>query len=227
MAEVPNKAQATKAAKEEQLAGEIRCRKIQLECAETSISKLGQELRSTRRKVPELEKFRSHLAGFYSEIDKLAKGKSLVAATDMIVEGVNSIVCDVKALIDGDIYVDRLKEFVPAGENPVYPDILIVARTIQQATVRFKDTLDLRGNRIATVIREAETIKIALEIFIEEEKGYVADKDDVEGSMEKATDSWFKTNEEGEGPFFDFERLDGIDLGKHLTVILTPNDAQE
>lgn len=120
MAEVPTKAQAAKAAKEEQLAAEIRCRKVQLECADASISKLQQGLQSTRAKVPELGRFISHLAAFYEEVDKLAKGKSLFPATDMIVEGTNSIICDAKALIDGDVYVERLKEFVAAGDNPVY-----------------------------------------------------------------------------------------------------------
>ena len=96
MAEVPTKAQAAKAAKEEQLAGEIRRRTMQLECTETATSELRQELQATRAKVPELDRFISHLAGFYDEVDKLAKGKSLVEATDMIVEGANNIIRDAK-----------------------------------------------------------------------------------------------------------------------------------
>lgn len=145
----------------------------------------------------------------------------------MIVEGTNSIIRDAKALIDGDVYVGRLKEFVAAGDNPVYPDILMVARTIQQATVRFQGTLQTRRNRLATVIREAETIKCALEFFIEDGEGYVSSKEDVETSVDKPTDSWFELNEDGDGPFFDFDRLDGLDLNKHLTIILTTGDAQE
>lgn len=227
MAEVPTKAQAAKAAKEEQLAGEIRCRKVQLECTETAISTLRQELQATRAKVPELDRFISHLAGFYDEVDKLAKGKSLVEATDMIVEGANSIIRDAKALIDGDVYIDRLKEFVPAGENPVYPDVLMAARIIQQATDRFKGTLQVRRNKIATVIREAETIKWALEIFIEEDQGNIASKEDVEANMDKPMDSWFEFDEDEQGPFFDFERLDGLDIGKYLTTIISGSDAQE
>jgi hypothetical protein len=228
MAEVPTKAQAAKAAKQEQLSGEIRCRQLQLECTETAISKLRQEQQVTRAKGPELDQFVSHLAGFYDEIDKLAKGKSLVEATDMIVEGANSIVRDAKALIDGDVYIDRLKEFVPAGENPVYPDVLMVARIIQQATARFRETLQSRGNKIFTLLREAETIKCALEIFIDDgDPGYVASKEDVEGHIGKPTESWFEFAEDEEGPFFDFERLDGLDIGKYLTTILAASNAQE
>jgi hypothetical protein len=45
--------------------------------------------------------------------------------------------------------------------------------------------------------------------------------------MDNASDSWFEIDEDEERPFFDFKRLDGIDLGKYLTTILTTSDAQE
>ncbi len=148
----------------------------------------------------------------------------------MIVEGTNSIIRDAKALIDGDVYIDRLKEFVPAGENPVYPDVCSwFARIIQQATTRFKGTLQSRRKQdFHYNFREAETIKCALEIFIDDEDpGYVASKEDVAGNIEKPTDSWFEFDEGEEGSFFNFERLDSLDIGKYLTAILAAGNAQE
>ncbi len=72
MAEVPAKAQAARAAKEEQLAGEIRCRKVQLECTETAISKLKQELQaSPGQRSQSLTSLSATSEGFYDEIDKL------------------------------------------------------------------------------------------------------------------------------------------------------------
>jgi hypothetical protein len=139
----------------------------------------------------------------------------------------NSIIRDAKALIDGDVYVERLKEFVPAGENPVYPDILVVARTIQQATVRFRTTIQARINKLGGVIEEGETIKCALEFFIDGDEGYIPDKDDIETSVDRPPIEWFEYDSEGGGPFFNFGRLDGLDVGKYLTTFLAGSDAQE
>jgi len=52
-------------------------------------------------------------------------------ATPLIVEQVNDIIRDAKSIIEGDPYLDRVKEFVPAGNNPTYPDVLLVARSVQ------------------------------------------------------------------------------------------------
>jgi hypothetical protein len=134
---LPIKASAKKASEAERLALAIRNRKEQLERVSSAMSRLNEERQALRAKAAEHATFVSHLDGFYKEVDKLAKGKALFPATDMIVEGTNSIIRDAKDIIDGDVYVDRLKEFVPAGDNPVYPDILMAARTIQQAATRF------------------------------------------------------------------------------------------
>ena len=110
----------------------------------------------------------------------------------------------------------------------MYPDILMSTRTIRRANTRFTATLQIRKKRLAIAIREAETIKTALEYFIEDE-GYVASKEEVD----KPTESWFvdvddiDDDDERVGPFFDFKRLDTLDLGGHLTAILTAVDAPE
>ncbi len=101
---------------------------------------------------------------------------------------------------------------------------------IQQAATRFKGTLQSRRNKICTAIREAETIKWALEIFIDDEDpGYVASKEDTLKAIDfdKPFDSWFEFDEDEDGPFFDFERLDGLDIGKYLATIIPGSDAQE
>jgi hypothetical protein len=71
------------------------------------------------------EALSDHLSGFYDEVDKLAKGRTMIEATPLIVQQANDIVLDAKAIVEGDTYLDRVKEFVPAGNNPVYPDVLV------------------------------------------------------------------------------------------------------
>src|ERR1700678_1835085 len=122
-----------KMSKKEQLAIVIQRRSGQLELINDSLSQLDEAWEAVQAKTAQHGRFRSHLPGFYEEVDKLAKGKALFSATDMIVQDANNIIRDAKALIDGDVYIDSLKEFVPAGDNPVYPDILMASRTVQQA----------------------------------------------------------------------------------------------
>jgi hypothetical protein len=221
---MPIESAAKKALKEERLAAEIHHRTEQLVHTNSAASRLNQALQAMRMKSEEHERFVSHLAGFYEEVDKLAKGKTLFPATDMIVEAVNSIIRDAKVIIDRDVYIERLKEFVPAGDNPVYPDILVVTRTIQQANTRFAATLPIRRKRLAIVIKETETIKTALECFIEC-KGYVASLEEVD----KPAESWFiddddiDDDDERAGPFFDFKRLDTLNLSLYLTAVLPDN----
>ena len=80
----------------------------------------------------------SHLEGVYAEVDKLTKGKSLVPTSDLLVEIVNSLISDAKGLIHRDTYLERLKTFVPAGDNPAYPDVLVALRILQQTLSRFE-----------------------------------------------------------------------------------------
>jgi hypothetical protein len=220
---------AAKMSKKDQLIVAVQERTVQLELINASLSQLKEAWETVQAKTAQHVRFKSHLAGFYEEVDKLAKGKTLFPATDMIVEDANNIIRDAKALIDGDIYIDRLKEFVPAGNNPVYPDVLMAARTVQQAVSRFANTLQARKTKLAAAISEAETIKCALEVFVEEE-GHISTKEQIELNVDKVDDSWFEysddENEEDENPSFDFPRLDDLDLSEHFKGVLTAIDAE-
>ena len=91
---------------------ELRRRRTQqLEIAKAAAERLETALHSARDKSERSEALANHLSGFYGfyeEVDKLAKGKALVEATDLIVEHANAIVQDAKALIQGDSYLDRV-----------------------------------------------------------------------------------------------------------------------
>lgn len=130
-----------KQARAGQAATESRFRKKQLEDTQAAVAKLEIALRSARDKDERCEALTSHLLGFYEEVDKLTKGKALLEATDLIVEHANDVVRDAKTLIEGDPHLDRIKEFVPAGNNPVYPDVLLTARAVQQALMRFQSQI--------------------------------------------------------------------------------------
>lgn len=106
----------------------------------------------------------SHLIGLYGEVDKLAKGKTLVPATDLLIETVNSIIEDAKGLIYRDTYLDRLKQFVPAGDNPMYPDVLLSLRIVQESSRRFGSMLETENARHSAIGSQLRTIHMALYI---------------------------------------------------------------
>jgi hypothetical protein len=155
-------ARQAKAEAESRLAAELAIRRTaKLATAESAIGQLKQLFRSIREKITRTDDLASHLLGFYEEIDKLAKGKSLLEATDLGVEQANDIVREAKKLIEGDPHLDRVKELVPAGDNPVYPDVLLTARAVQQSLDRLKARLATQKEHIVAMLSEAETIQAA------------------------------------------------------------------
>lgn len=167
-----------------------------LTAAEAAIDGLQQSERDARTRARSLAALISHAAGFYEEIDKLAKGKALFAATDLAVQQANDIVKDAKALVEDDAHLARVKEFVPAGDNPVYPDILLVTRAVQQCLTRCAKDIEAREKETAKALREGRTLAVGLRLW--SDSGRQPTKDDVESAMGgKPLDAWFFQTENG------------------------------
>ena len=106
------------------------------EAANSAIARLQDELRAVNKLSNRRDALVSHLGGFYQEIDKLTKGKTLLPVTPLMVEQANDIIRDAKEIVTDDTYLDRIKEFVPAGDNPPYPDVLVVMRGVRDGLER-------------------------------------------------------------------------------------------
>lgn len=83
------------------------------------------------------ELLRSELQSLYSEFDKLTKKAPAARLTSLALQTINSLIGDSKRLLSGDRYVDRVSEFVSAGENPVNSDVLLVLASLVSALDRF------------------------------------------------------------------------------------------
>jgi hypothetical protein len=221
-------AKAAKAAKkaeretaEQRVAKELRDRRIgQLEAARSAAMDLVHELGRIRKTTADLEALSSHLSAFYQEIDKFAKGKNMVGVTDLVVELANSGIRDAKALIKGDTYLDRTKEFVPAGDNPVYPDVVLVVRAVRESIERKQKQCQNSGNGVRQTLSEANTIAAALELYLE--NGRVRQSKDTvkERVRGEVASNWF-TGDYGSGYYFDFDDLDNYSLDTYLSRGLT------
>jgi hypothetical protein len=124
----------------------------------------------------------SQLRGLYEEVDKLTKGKSVVPPSDLLVEVVNTQIADAKALIFRDAYLDRLKSFVPAGDNPSYPDLLLSLRILQQTSERFTSMLEVETERHFSTGSELLMIAAALRIAEQDEVDFHNEDNDEEDS---------------------------------------------
>jgi hypothetical protein len=194
---------------------EVRTRRAeQLQTAEAELTKLEEAVRVARERTVRHDALSNHLVGFYNEVDKLAKGRSLLEATSLIVEQANDIIRDAKGIVDGDPYLDRIKEFVPAGNNPVYPDVLLVARSVQQCLGRVEKQLADREKRATKMRREARTIAAALRFFANH--SVQPSKEDVESLLgAKPVDDWFFQSND-DNYYFDLERLDRVGVERSI-----------
>jgi hypothetical protein len=126
----------------------------------------------------------SHLHGLYDEVDKLAKGKSLLPTSDLLVELVNSLITDMKNLVFRDEYLDRLKAFVPAGNNPNYPDVLVALRILQQTLERFASLLETETTRHLDTGTQLATILGALQVARQDEVDFHENNEATDESSE-------------------------------------------
>jgi hypothetical protein len=205
---------AERAARKRQAAEQERARRAsQFSEAQAARQGLEESQRDIRTKLRRREALSSHLKGFYEEIDKLAQRK-VREATDLAVAQVNEIVRDAKEIVDGDPYLDRVTEFATADDNPVYPDVLLVARTVQQSLRRSAKRLEEQDKRVAKLLRECRTIAAALELVGED--GELPSKQEVERSLGgRVVESWFYEDSDGE-QYFRLDRLDAVGVAQAL-----------
>lgn len=200
------------AAKKE--ADELRGRRLaQLEDARVVVGTLEEMRRELRERSRRRSDLADHLDGFYEEVDKLAKGKAMLEVTPLILAGANQIISDAKEIVTSDTYLDRVKEFVPAGNNPVYPDVVVALRTVRQTLERAARRFQSSGARIKSELDEATTVSVGLELYLEANEvpslptvaGVLGDPDDLH-------EGWFTPSQYGaQYRKFDVDRLDEIE----------------
>jgi hypothetical protein len=170
----------------------------------------------------------SHSDGFYEEIDKLAKGKALFTVTDLVVAQANDIIRDAKKIAKYDVYLNRTTEFVPAGDNPTYPDVLVSIRGVRDGLERRRKELRASIDRLPSDLQRANTLVGALEYFLDDTVDDDADKnfptkEAVQSYViDRISTACFTRSEGDDEYYFDFFRLDQQTVDEFLS--LTEND---
>lgn len=205
------------AEKEEENKQELALRTEQLNLVRAAIEKLDEAADEARRKNKRRKALLSHLRTFYSEMNNIAKGKamSLIPVAELMVTQINDAIADAKKLIEGDVYLDRVKPFISAGNPPSYPEVLLVAKTVEEVLVRDGRDFDARLEAIEQKQNEAATVQAGLECAMENIE-YAVSIDDVEARLDDTPEpSWTTTDDQG-AELFDLGRLDTLDISAYF-----------
>jgi hypothetical protein len=142
----------------------------QKESALASVVALSELMPAVASEAVAARDLHHHAKGFYDEVDKLAKGKAMLEVTDRALEEINSIIADTKRLIVDDPFLKRTHEFVPAGNNPVYPDVLLALKSVLQSLERFRTRKLEEHTAYSGVLSELNTILAAINLRLEGEE---------------------------------------------------------
>lgn len=210
----------SKAEKEKENKKELAVRTKQLNLVRAAIEKLDEAADEARKKNKQRNALLSHLRTFYSEMNNIAKGKamSLIPVAELMVTQINDAIADAKKLIEGDVYLDRVKPFISAGNPPSYPEVLLVAKTVEEVLVRQGRDFDARLEVIQQKQHEATTVQAGLECAMENVE-YAVSIDDVEARLGDAPDpNWTTTDDQGD-ELFDLDRLDELDVSAYFAEL--------
>jgi hypothetical protein len=146
--------------------------------------------------------------GLYDEIDKLAKKAPAEPVTDLVFSEMNQVIRETKELVVEDPYVQRLQEFIAAGDNPQHRDAVVVLRQLRQGLARFHEKLDALIYELRDKYNETDNIKQVLEIYMSGNESISAK--DLKAYDIDISDWWLIGNYPNKE--FDFSKLDKISI---------------
>jgi hypothetical protein len=191
-----------------------KLRTEQLEQLEEVIVTLKDRLEEVEQGRDTLPLLESVANALYQEIDKLCKKAPAEPITDLVLEEVNNTIKETKQLAGSDPYVQRLNEFVPAGDNPQQRDVIVVLRLVQGGLERYaKDAANERAE-IRSALAMADGVEIALQLYLAGHE--TVNEDYLEEYGAHPSNYWFS----GVYPRqFNFDRLDEINIKEFFGVI--------
>ncbi len=150
-----------------QQAADVKKRRTeQLEFVTSQIEPLTTRLHDEQERRKQLGVLDSVSLGLYEEVDKLAKKAPADDVTDLVLEHVNDVIRETKQLIPEDTYVQRLVEFVAAGDNPQHRDVVLVLRQVRQGLKRFESSLTTQITSLQDRLDDAKGLAVAIRLHL-------------------------------------------------------------
>ncbi len=174
------------------------------------LSALVDELNGAAKRLNIL---RSVAHGLYDELDKLCKKAPAEPLTSLALQQVNDAIEEGKALGPDDAHLQKLKQFVPAGDNPEQRDAVMVLRLLQQGLERASGDLERRLTMARQQLGDARALEVAIDLRLE---GSAVTKDALEYNGVEASRYWRIGQDYNYA--FDFERLNHTDLSDFFSL---------
>jgi len=197
----------------------LQRRKEQLAQIHEAIVGLETELQRRIEAARDRELLESVSLGMYEEIEKLTKKAPAEQVTELALEQVNDLIGEAKELMKEDRYIQRLNQFVPAGDLPQLRDVLLVLRQVRQGLERFSNKL--KTEYVFNSLKNARIVEAALELYLDGLQGqdlFEALKNRI--TISQFPSEWQKKDLYGGlyGTAFNFDHLDSIDIQEHFSV---------
>jgi hypothetical protein len=199
--------------KKKPLGFDIDARKKQQLDLGAIVTDFEAKLSSWKGKEKQLALLNSVSEGLYEEIDKLSKKAPAEMVTDLALLQINDVIREVKQLIDSDPYIQRLVEFVSAGDNPQHRDAVIVLRQLRQGLDRFGTRINSMIQALSTHLKDAKGLFSAIRINLETED-FVKQKQ-LNSIGLGVSVFWLS---EGFDPFVLLEKLDIINIQEYFRI---------
>jgi DNA polymerase III alpha subunit len=108
--------------------------------------KRSEEKDLASRQKTRLEQVSSVAKALYDEMDKLNKKAPKVPISELSLQKVNKLIKSAKELMkdEDDEFVQDIGEFIPAGNNPEYRDVVLVLGQVKAGLDRFGQSLGKR-----------------------------------------------------------------------------------
>lgn len=191
--------------------GVLAKRTAQLGEAAAAVASLEERVSQYGRDREKCVLLQSVGEGLYEEMDKLCRKSPVESVTDLAYTDINHFIKEVKELARGDPYVQRTKEFVAAGENPQYRDVVMILRSLRQGLGRFTESIEADRRRMVGLLKLARAIEFALRYYAHNNRAPT--KDALKANkVEVPSADWFDEYTEK----FDLSRVDRLDIATSL-----------
>jgi len=187
------------------------------------LTALATLIEQTTTRIAELRNFEGRLAtaksvadGLYDEVDKLCKKAPAESATDFLVGEVNEVIKEISPVAANDVPLQRIKPFVPAGDNPQYRDVLLTLRLLQAGIERLSGHFQEEKQALAKPIPEMRGLHLVLTWLLEGAKATDITPDVIRDEGYPLGTRWFIDDEYRDEKYFDTDRLKHFDVRAHF-----------
>lgn len=180
---------------------------------------LSEKLKTLQRDIETKNEVLEHLESvcpqFYAEVELLTKKKTDAPFTRFMTQQLNELITDIRTIGEKDRFIDRIRKFESAGNEPENREVLIIMGKVLRGLDKLREELEPEKLEIERRISEADLLVECIEHFlVHDEILLLSDITGIESHnayefRKYEFNEWFEYSGLYE---FSFDRLDEIDI---------------